>query len=241
MPDMPLTKLDRRTLAEIASINLQHLKSGLDELLSNDATIRKVLLISPVVEDYQFIRRHYPHFKLYITQIHDWNLNDPCTLKLGRFDLAIASNVMMYSHAPQRWIDHVLGISRYFAMQDLVHRKRSAQAPYLGTDKDAVRYCHSGRGVSTTFPEPFDLAALTQPLVYFTTYEGGLNEFHGKDDAPVHCMVIISAGQTPRQSVGSSSPWQHFRFKARNILFASELLNRPYRGLLKMKRALTPS
>jgi len=79
----------------IGSINRGELKKAIDHLIHSHPDVRKVLLISPIVDDYQFIHRNYPQFDIYITRIDDWDLNHPCALQLGIFDLAIASNVMM--------------------------------------------------------------------------------------------------------------------------------------------------
>ena len=241
MQNKPTQKLDRGMLNQIASINLQELKTSLDELLRTDPSVRKVLLISPVGDDYRFIHQHFPQFDLYITEIHDWNLDERCQLRLGAFDLAIASNVMMYSRDPQLWIDHILEVSRYFAVQDLVYRKRSAKPPYLGDDMEAVRYCHSGRGVSTSFPTPFDLNNVQQPLRYFKTYAGGMNEFHEPGDTPVHFVAIISTPEGQTVSVPPASAGQQRRFKLRNLIFGSEALHKPYRALLKVGRWLRRS
>lgn len=242
MPNTPAQKLDRGMLDQIASLNLQELKVGLDELTRAEPSVRKVLLISPVGDDYRFIRQHFPQFDLYITEIHDWNLDEPSPLRLGEFDLAIASNVMMYSRSPQRWIDHILEVSRHFAIQDLVYRKRGATPPYLGDDMEAVRYCHSGRGVSTSFPSPFDLNDVRQPLRYFKAFAGGLNEFHAPGDVPVHFVAIISRPpEAQTVALPPASAWQQRRLKIRNLIFAHETLHKPYRALLKIGRWLRHS
>jgi hypothetical protein len=222
------------TLCQIGSVNRAELKKAIDHLVHLHPGVHKVLLISPNVDDYQFIRHHYPRFDLYITQIGDWDLNQPCTLRLGSFDMAIASNVMMYSHLPQLWIDHVLAISKYFIAQDLIYRKRSSVPPYLGTDQDAIRFCHSGRSISTPFPAPFDLNSLRQPLAYFVTFQGGGNEFHRAGDPPQHMVMTIESEQADSLKANAPAFHQRLKFKARNAAFSGEFINKIYRNTLKI-------
>lgn len=229
-------KMDHAMLEQIGSINRAELKKGIDKMLEGYPDTRKVLLISPIVDDYQFIKRHYPQFDLYITQIGDWNLDRPCPLRLGQFDLAIASNVMMYSHSPQTWVDHVLGVARCFVMQDVVYRKRSATAPHLGTDQDAVRFCFRERAVVTSFPTPFDLGSLRQKLLYFASFTGGLNGFHSPQDPPIHLVAAIAADQDACVVSDHAHPLTKLRFKARNLAFSHESVNKIYRNILKIVR-----
>jgi hypothetical protein len=236
MNAIPVEKMDRVTLEQIGSINRAELKKGLDALLARYPSASKVLLISPIVEDYQFIRAHYPQFDLYITQIGDWNLDQPCTLKLGTFDVAIASNVMMYSRHPQTWVDHVLAVARHFVFQDVVYRKRSAAHPHLGTDQDAVRYCLTARSVTTSFPTPFDLDQLTQKLFYFASYKGGLNSFHSPQDPPVHLVAVVESDHPDHFQIEEASHWRKLIFKMRNLAFSSEPVNKLYRNVLKFFR-----
>jgi hypothetical protein len=226
--------MNRTMLHLIGSINRGELKKAIDHLIHSHPDVRKVLLISPIVDDYQFIHRNYPQFDIYITRIDDWDLNHPCALQLGIFDLAIASNVMMYSHDPQRWIDHVLAVSRYFLAQDLVYRKRGSAPPFLGSDQDAMRYCHSGRSISTPFPSPFDLNTVRQHFVYFEVFQGGGNEFHQPDDPPMHMVMTVKSEQADSAKADAPPIHRKLKFKARNAAFSGELINKIYRNTLKI-------
>lgn len=234
---MSTLQLDKATLQNISSINLAEVKQAVDGLASSHPDIRKVLLISPVVEDYLFFKKSFPQFELFITLIGDWNLNERCPLPLGHFDLAIASNVLMYARHPQRWIDHVLEVSDYFCVQDLIYRKRSAQPPFLGTDTDTIRYCNSRENIASPFPAAFDLSSIRQQMHHFKAYQGGNNEFHQGSDTPVHFVAIFES-DCPRTSQSDLiHPATRIRFRLRNLAFSNLFINKIYRGLRKLMSA----
>jgi hypothetical protein len=180
----------------IVSKNHDHLRLGIDFTLNNlpQTTSRyRALLLSPNQQDIAFVKRNYPNIDIWVSTRADWNLDKPLDLMVGQFDLAIASNVFHYSSSPQIWLNHILSRARYLVVQDLVYRKRSASAPFLGTDGDRVRYSCSKCNVVSPFPGAFDWSAAIQPILYFRTFVGGTNELHTHSDPPIHLVMVAKS------------------------------------------------
>jgi|GEM_PF-6544099 len=152
--------------------------------------IESILLLSPGPSDYKFIKSLFPNAHIAAAFVCDWNLENSPPSDFIQFDLVIASNVMMYSTSPEKWIENILKNTSIFIFQDLKYRKRSEAPPYLGLDGDATRYALTqGNHQQPTY----FLANLTvQPKIYFE-YSGVSNEFHEENDPPIHiCATIFS-------------------------------------------------
>jgi hypothetical protein len=218
----------------IGSINRSALRQALDFALSgHDVSGSRALLISPNFDDFRFIERYYPQLDLCITTVRDWDLNDAPRLNIGLFEVAVASNVMHYSNDPERWVSHVLQTSKLFVVQDLVYRKRSKPAPHLGPDGDKTRYAYIAKGVESPSAAPYDLSNIKQPIVYFETFHGGLNEYHSAQDPPVHFAAVFESTEPFRRLTPSLSLRKLFRLKMRNVFYRYRLLNGLYRRASK--------
>lgn len=111
-----------------------------------------------------------------------WDLNRP-----GRryFDLLVAANVFMYAPDPARWFRHVLKSCRYFLLQDVIRRRRTADSEF-GRDGDQMRYAVPGEQPRTE--RFFDLASFGDRLLGYRTYYGGANEV---DEKPLHVIALF--------------------------------------------------
>lgn len=152
--------------------------------------VNSVLLLSPNDDDVRFVKSLFPHALISSLYESDWNLYDPAPDYVTCFDTAFAHNVLMYSKAPEVWIQNILRVSRYFVAQDIKYRKRSSEAPYLGRDRDETRYSLTPE---TCVQPTFDLMELpNRPIQYFE-YAGISNEYHLANDPPIHiCMAFQS-------------------------------------------------
>ena len=112
----------------------------LDSVVKAFQPINKILLVSTNYDDRYFIRKIFPDSLICITDIFTWDLNGPPPKYFPRFDLAISSNVLMYSHCHEKWITNILSITNLYVFQDLKYRKRSLNSPYMGVDGDSIRY-----------------------------------------------------------------------------------------------------
>jgi len=95
-----------------------------------------------------------------------------------RFDLIFAANVMHYSPSPRQWYANILDACEVFMVQDLVNRRRSEQAPFLGNDGDSARYEYRERGVISEHANAFDLGQLGARFVNFETYPTSSGALH---------------------------------------------------------------
>lgn len=155
---------------------------------------RKILLLSPSLFDVQLIRKIFPGSSIYVALFEDWNLNDMPPNGIGSFDLAIASNVFMYSENPRAWFSNLLETANIVVLQDIKYRKRSNKFPYLGLDADKVRYTNKLNNYFNVEPNQptFELCQLSNvEIVYYNEYDGALNEYHSIVDIPIHIVVVI--------------------------------------------------
>jgi len=151
---------------------------------------RSILLLSPSLDDYRFVRKIFPGSSIGACFESDWNLDEPPPTNFIGFDLVLAFNVLMYSRDPSKWIENILKITKNFVFQDVKYRKRSEVAPYLGSDGDETRYAlKSGNYQQPTFPLS-DLP--NEPTVYFE-YAGIPNQCHTDIDLPIHVCAAIHA------------------------------------------------
>lgn len=161
-------------------------------LLERMASPRSVLLLSPAGEDYRLWRAVFPRARILVYTVHDWDLGTPPPPGIGRFDLCIAQNVFMYARQPAQWFEHLSRVGRHLLIQDLVYRRRSGTAPYLGTDGDAIRY---DLGVASEPRQPtFELSTVPIRRVHFHRFSGYGNAFHAADDGPVHFVWLGDTG-----------------------------------------------
>ncbi len=183
----------------VVRVNHAALSRALDWLIERHPTPHpSVLLISPSRHDVLMLHRRLPGATLTIVNIGDWNLDQPPPPDFGRFDWAIASNVLHYARAPQTWATHLLQASPVLVIQDLIERRRSPEAPHLAADGDRMRYRHSLAGVGSSFAGAFDLATLVPVPAYFEAFEGTRNDYHAGAPAPVHfCAVVVTATNLP--------------------------------------------
>jgi hypothetical protein len=157
-----------------------------------------LLLLSPSDDDIAFLHDQFPKARLLVATRGLWDLNQPFPGP-GRVDLVIASNVFHYSPEPERWFANVLGMTRYFIIQDLVTRRRSTAPDGLCDDGDRMRYSYSNLGIRSDFARAYDLAAQSRHVQTFTSFEGGRNEHHAPPlSAPVHYCALLK---------GSESAW----------------------------------
>lgn len=162
----------------------------LDAVVRDFEPINKILLISPNYDDRCFIRKIFPEALIIATDIYTWNLNDPPPRHFPRFDLAVSSNVLMYSSAPEIWISNILSITNLYVAQDIKYLKRSSRYPYLGIDGDSMRYTLATENT----PQPsFALSNLSVNICKYFEFEGIRNEYHKNDDPPVHICVAMSS------------------------------------------------
>ena len=191
-----------------------------------------VLLLSPHRHNVRFIARRLPHARLTILTRRQWDLNQPAASRLGRFDWAIVSNVLHYSHEPQRWVDHVLAVAGVLVIQDLVDRRRAEAAPHLAADGDAMRYAHSARGVVSRFAGAFDLARLRPPPAYFEAFDGALNALHSADDPPRHFAAVVVPSHRPDRPPHGPT----WRERCRVACYRHLALYLPYKARLALAR-----
>lgn len=227
MKNTPDTTVDR-----IVRTNHAALAHALDHAIQALGGVHspQVLLLSPHANDWRFIKSRLPGARLYVATAKTWDLNDPLS-GAGYFDLIVASNVFHYSREPRVWFDNVLARTRYLVLQDLIYRRRSPRAPFLGNDGDAVRYCYSRRGVTSGFAEPFDLSEIDARIVWFQDYEGGRNELHpDSEPAPRHFVLVARGGDGP---LSIAPPMRRFRVEA--FLYDHPALMLPVRVVRKAR------
>jgi hypothetical protein len=143
--------------------------------LSADPGLRSIALLSPHIQQFETFRATFPKARIYTAPRQLWDLNRPTA---HRFDLVFAGNVMHYSSDPARWFGNVLSATRYFLVQDLVDRRRSANPPYLGSDGDSTRYEFRARDIVSEHPAAFDLGTLPYCCQQIETYEAGPGARH---------------------------------------------------------------
>ncbi len=180
-----VTAINHRALAQVLAAFRELEPRGPDTLL----------LLSPSEEDIAFLRGQFPRARLLLATRGIWDLNRPFPSP-GRVDLVVASNVFHYSPDPERWFSNVLGMTRYFIIQDLVSRRRSTAPDGLCDDGDRMRYSFVNRGIRSEFAAAYDLSAQEGHLKAFFTFDGGRNEHHVPPLlAPVHfCALFASPG-----------------------------------------------
>jgi hypothetical protein len=156
-----------------------------------------LLLLSPSDDDVDFLRARFPKARLLVATRGTWDLNRPFPVP-GRVDLVVASNVFHYCPDPERWFSNVLGMTRYFIVQDLVSRRRSTAPDGLCDDGDRMRYSYSSEGVRSDFAGAYDLSAQARHIRTFLRFDGGRNEHHAPPlPAPVHYCALLAS---PRAS-----------------------------------------
>ena len=187
--------------------------------------VRKILLISPNEEDYRFIRRVFPGTRIFASFINDWNLNDPPPRRFPKVDLACSSNVLMYSNDPERWISNIVSIASLYIFQDVKYRKRSAEVSnHLGTDGDCMRYTLNPE---KTEQPSFALSAVRHHVERYFEFEGIGNDFHSKEDPPIHICAAISAHTQNEYNPESSDflfSLEHNYFTARLRMIAMKVM-----------------
>lgn len=162
----------------------------LDSIVRVFQPINKILLVTPNYDDRYFIKTLFPDSLICITDIFTWDLDNLPPKYFPRFDLAISSNVLMYSHYPEKWITHILSIANLYVFQDLKYRKRSLKSPHLGVDGDSIRYTL----ISESTKQPsFALSGLQFSVCKYFEFEGVKNEYHNNDDPPIHICAAIAA------------------------------------------------
>ncbi len=156
---------------------------------------RTLLLLSPSDEDIDFLRGQFPNARLLVATRGNWDLNQPFPAR-ARVDLVVASNVFHYSPEPERWFANVLGMTRYFIIQDLVSRRRSTAPDGLCDDGDRMRYSYSSEGIESDFAGAYDLAAQARRIHAFLRFDGGRNEHHAPPlPAPVHYGALLKGSE----------------------------------------------
>jgi len=170
-----------------------------------------VLLLSPHLDDVRLVRTLFPLARLHASRAEFWNLYRPFPVRGAKFDLIIASNVFHYSSDPALWFNHVLDVTDWLLVQDLIARRRSrSSGSGLGHDGDTMRYMYSRRGVYSDYIGAYDLSALDDRMVYFTEYKGGVNEFHySPENTPRHFCAILRNRTKKRvfESPGGRTAW----------------------------------
>lgn len=156
-----------------------------------------VLLLSPSDDDIEFLRRQFPAARLLVATRGTWDLAEPFPAD-GRVDLVVASNVFHYSPHPERWFSHVLAMTRYFIVQDLISRRRSSAPDGLCDDGDRMRYSFTSRGVRSEFACAYDLSGHEASVRVFMPFDGGRNEHHAPPLAPPlhYCALFASPAVT---------------------------------------------
>lgn len=152
-----------------------------------------VLLLSPSDEDIVFLRAQFPRARFLVATRGLWDINQAFPAP-GRVDLVVASNVFHYSPDPERWFSNVLGMTRYFILQDLVSRRRSTTPDGLCDDGDRVRYSYSAQGVQSDFAGAYDLSAQAAHIHAFMRFDGGRNEHHAPPlPPPSHYGALLKS------------------------------------------------
>ncbi|HTQ04612.1 MAG TPA: class I SAM-dependent methyltransferase [Polyangiaceae bacterium] len=183
-----ITEINHRALAQVIAAYRALEPSG----------PRTVLLLSPSDEDIAFLRGQFPETRLLVATRGTWDLNQPFPAA-GRVDLVVASNVFHYSPEPERWFSNVLGMTRYFILQDLIARRRSTAPDGLCDDGDRMRYRFSQRGIESDFGAAYDLSAQAPHIAHFLLFEGGRNEHHAPPLAPPrHFCALLAAPDRAR-------------------------------------------
>jgi hypothetical protein len=172
---------------------------------------RTVLLLSPSLADVVFVGRCFPRSRLLVATRETWDLNQRFPAA-GRVDLVIASNVFHYAPDPARWFANVLGMTRYFMLQDLITRRRSTTADGLCDDGDSVRYSFGSRGEASSFAGAYDLSPLEAQIEVFKPFDGGRNEHHPLPlSAPRHYCALIRSAQAaePPTPLRGNDYWKY--------------------------------
>jgi len=174
---------------------------------------RTLLLLSPSDEDIDFLHAQFPRARLLVATRGTWDLNRPFPAR-GRVDLVVASNVFHYSPEPERWFENVLGMTRYFIIQDLVSRTRSTAPDGLCDDGDRMRYSYSSAGVKSDFAAAYDLSAQAEHIQTFERFDGGRNEHHAPPlPAPTHyCALLKGTDAAWARPAVSGSAYLEYRW-----------------------------
>jgi hypothetical protein len=207
-------------MSDITERNHRALAQAFEAFRKSCAEPDDLLLLSPSLDDVAFVRREFRKSRLFVATRNTWDLNRPFPAG-GRVDLVIASNVFHYSPDPKLWFAHVLGMTRYFVLQDLIFRRRSTEPEGLGKDGDSMRYTLSSRSVASPFASAFDLSALAPSIEFFLEFEGGRNEHHEPPLAPPrhYCAVVKSSVVAEKHArLGGIESWK-FRLPAYRRLF----------------------
>jgi hypothetical protein len=180
-----------------------------------------VLLLSPSDEDIAFLQAQFPEARLLIASRGTWDLNRPFPAR-GRVDLVVASNVFHYSPEPERWFANVLGMTRYFVIQDLVSRRRSTAPDGLCDDGDRMRYAYASEGIQSDFAAAYDLSAQARHIQTFMRFDGARNEHHAPPlAAPTHYCALLK---------GSEEAWARPTLSgSAYVKYRGELLRRVWR------------
>lgn len=127
----------------------------------------RILMLSPNHDQYHLFRRSFPTARLYASDRALWDLSKP---RDWYFDVIFAANVMHYATHPALWFSNILRACSTFLVQDLISRQRSDLAPFLGPDGDSMRYKFTSRGVTSDFPDAFDLDHVGADCTLFESY-----------------------------------------------------------------------
>ena len=195
--------------------NLEVIKQNHD--LFHEFERSKILLLSPNLTDFIFWKNLLPNATFTISTIHDWNvknifknsklcrfLKPQKNLKENKiFDLTIAQNVFMYVEEPVVSINNIAEISDKLFIQDLKYRKRSKCSPYFGGDGDTTRYSTENSG--NLIQSPYNLAEVfnTNDMTFQLEFIGASNNFHTKENPPMHILAMIK--------LNSRSTYSEFR------------------------------
>ena len=195
---------------------------NLKEIFENREVLRNfenanILLLSPNLQDYKFWKRLFPKAKFTIATFKNWDLNIPfnnsALVKLlgvdrksktsAIFDLAIAQNVFMMLPNPQIPAQNIADICDNLFFQDLVYRKRSISPDGYGNDFDKSRFATKLSNNKISGTHQISTVFKIGEILFQKEYNGAPNEFHSKNDLPIHILALIkfkSSVQTVKYS-----------------------------------------